>query len=118
MWDRQLNNAKKEFNMPKPNLTITDHPSRIRIVEIDIPGAITTREQFAEAVTEVSSKLPGDYPVFLTGRSPIWGYAMLVHAAHPTPAVGVYEPRELGYVIVASHDVRFVVGQLVLEADM
>jgi CRISPR-associated protein Csx3 len=104
--------------MPKPILTVTDRPTHIRLVEIDIPEAITTRQQFAEAVTEISPRLPGDSPVFLTGRAPIWGYAMLVHAAHPTPAVGIYEPRELGYVIIASHDVRFSVGQLIPASEV
>jgi len=105
--------TEKVTTVSKPILTITDRPSRIRLVEIEIPNAVATREEFAEVVAEHSPKLPGNLPVFFTGRAPVWGYSMLVHAAHPTPAVGVYEPRELGYVIVATHDARYAVGQLV-----
>lgn len=104
--------------MPPPVLTVSERPSRTRKVEIDIPDAITTPAEFAAAVERIAGALPGERPVFLTGRAPIWGYAMLVHAAHATPAVGVFEPRQNGYVIVASHDPAFTVGQLVPDADV
>jgi CRISPR-associated protein Csx3 len=104
--------------MPKPIFTITDRPSRIKLISIEIPNAITTPKEFAEVVAEYESQLPGDHPVFIFGRAPIWGYSMLVHAAHATPAVGVYEPREKGYIIVASHNLKYSVGDLILESDI
>lgn len=100
--------------MAKPIFTITDksHSSgfMVRLVEFEIPGGVTTPEEFAEAVEEIEKQLVGRLPVFLSGRGPVWGHALLVHAAHATPAVGVYDPR-LGYVIIQSHDERFQTGK-------
>jgi len=104
--------------MSKPILTFTNRPTGTTLVEIDIPNAITTREEFSEVVAENLSRFPGDRPIFFTGRAPVWGYAMLVHAAHPTPAIGIYEPRERGYVIVATHDETYSVGQLIPETEV
>lgn len=81
----------------------------VRLVEFDIPGGTTTIPEFAEAVREIEESLPGKLPVFFSGRGPIWGYGMLLHAAHPTPATGTYDPR-IGFIVVASHDERFPMG--------
>lgn len=99
--------------MPHPKLTVTVRNSGVRLVLIEIPDAITTPEEFAAVVDRDADSLSGELPVFLNGRAPIWGYSMLVHAAHATPAVGVFEPRRNGYVIVASHDARYVPGQII-----
>jgi CRISPR-associated Csx3 family protein len=42
---------------------------------------------------------------------------MLIHAAHATPAVGTFDPH-LGYVITQTHDVKFVMGQVVEVEDV
>jgi CRISPR-associated protein Csx3 len=101
--------------MTTPTLQISDrsHADRftVRLVEIEISDGITTPEQFAVAVQEMSHELVGAFVVFLTGRAPIWGYGMLIHAAHPSQAIATYDPR-LGYVVVQSHDARFAIGQV------
>jgi CRISPR-associated protein Csx3 len=82
-----------------------------RSIEFEIPGGVTSPSEFAVAVTEIASQLAGRLPILLNGRAPIWGYGMLLHLAHPTPAVATFDPR-LGYVVVQSHDPRFEVGQI------
>jgi len=101
--------------MAKPIFSIVDK-ANFRLVKFEIPGGVTTPEEFAEATVEVAADLPGDQPVLINGRGPVWGYGMLIHVAHPTPAVGCYDPR-LGYVVVESHDARWVVGQVIPDPE-
>ncbi|WP_448600108.1 CRISPR-associated ring nuclease Crn3/Csx3 [Thermoleptolyngbya sp.] len=102
--------------MAKPIFTITDHPREnglvFRLVEFEIPTGVTTPEQFAEAVQEVEPALVGSLPILINGRGPVWGYGMIFHAAHASPAIATYDPR-LGYVIVQTHDERFQVGKTI-----
>ncbi|GMV42165.1 MAG: hypothetical protein AMXMBFR64_38810 [Myxococcales bacterium] len=104
--------------MPAPILTITEQKSGVRVLRISIPGDITTPGEFAAAVESVAESLPGSSPVFLNGKGPVWGFAMLLHEAHATPAVAVFDPRFNGYVVVATHDVGYVVGQVIPAADV
>ena len=100
--------------MAKPTFKITDRPHAdgftVRLVEFEIPGGVTTPEQFVEAVQEIETQLVGALPLLINGRGPVWGYGMLFHAGHPSPAIATYDPR-LGYVIVQTHDERFQLGQ-------
>ncbi len=101
--------------MAKPIITLVDL-EKFRVVKFEIPGGVTTPAEFAEATAEVVDQLPGDKPVLVNGRGPVWGYAMLVHGAHPTPAVATYDPR-LGYVVVATHDPAYQVGDLIEDPE-
>ena len=103
--------------MAKPNFSFSVRSSErgpVRPVEFEIPGGVTTVPEFAAAVAEIEATLPGRVPVFFSGRGPVWGYGMLLHAAHPTPATGTYDPR-LGFIVVASHDERYRVGDIIPE---
>ncbi len=100
--------------MARPNITITAVAGSL-LVKFDIPGGVTTPEEFAMGVAEMP-KVAGELPVLINGRGPVWGYAMIVHEAHPTPAVATFDPR-LGYVVVATHDERFVVGQVIPDPE-
>ena len=82
-----------------------------RSIEFEIPGGVTSPSEFAAAVTEIAPQLTGKLPILINGRGPVWGYGMLLHQAHATPAVATFDPR-LGYVVVQSHDRRFQVGQI------
>lgn len=97
------------------SLTITRNHSGV-VVTIDIPGGITTPEEFAAAVAEIAPQLAGPHLVLLTGRASVWGYGMLIHAAHPSLAIACYDPR-LGYVVVATHDKRYQVGQVIPQDE-
>jgi CRISPR-associated protein Csx3 len=81
------------------------------LVTFKIPGGITSPAEFAAAVAEIEDRLTGNLPILIDGRGPMWGYGMLFHLAHATPAIAVYDPR-LGYVVVQSHDPRFQVGEI------
>lgn len=100
--------------MARPIITINQ--ADIRLVKFEIPGGVTSPAEFASAVAEVAGQIPGDRPVLITGRGPVWGYGMLLHAAHPTPAVATYDPR-LGYVVVATHDARWAVGDVIPDPE-
>lgn len=106
--------------MSKPKFTITTVESGTRVyrrVDFGIPGGVATPAEFAEAVAEVEAQLAGKFPVLLSGRGPVWGFAMLAHAAHATPAVATFDPR-LGYVVVQSHSALYAVGDVIpLEAQ-
>lgn len=84
----------------------------IRVVSFEIPGGVTTPEEFADAVAEIASQLPGETPIVFDGRGPVWGFGMLIHAAHPTPWVACRDPR-LGAVVVESHDPAFRAGDVI-----
>lgn len=101
--------------MAKPIITIGDQAG-VRLVKFEIPGGVTSPTEFAEAVAEIHGLLSGPMPVLINGRGPVWGYAMLAHEAHPTPACATYDPR-LGYVVVSTHDERFVVGQEIPDPE-
>lgn len=82
-----------------------------QLVGISISGGIATPDEFAHEVEALSPRLAGRNPVLISGKAPVWGYAMICHAAHATPMVATFDPR-LGFVIVESHDVRFKVGNI------
>ena len=103
--------------MAVPNISVYDIQSAtdqtFRMVRFSIPGGVTSPDEFVSALSTVEGKIPGNVPVLINGRGPIWGYGMLIHAAHPTPAVATYDPRMLGYVIVETHDESFKLGDMV-----
>lgn len=103
--------------MAKPVITVTDHAAGYRVVRFEIPGGVCTPKEFAEAVTSVDTELPGDKPVLLNGRGPVWGYGMLIHASHPTPSVATYDPRLGGYVVVATHTDLYALGQVIPDPE-
>jgi CRISPR-associated protein Csx3 len=100
--------------MPLPTLTIT-HTDSALLVTIEIPGGVTTPEEFSAAVATITPQLAGAHVVLLNGRAPVWGYGMLIHAAHPSLAVACFDPRLEGYVVVATHDARYTVGQVIMS---
>ncbi len=103
--------ASRRRAMAKPEITVTEQGD-FKLVLFLLPGGVTTPEEFVEETSRISDQLPGPKAVLINGRGPIWAYGMLMHAAHPSPAVGTFDPR-LGYVIVASHDMRYTLGQIV-----
>lgn len=84
-----------------------------RLVTIDIPDGNATPEEFA-AVVSALPDLSGPDVVLITGRAPIWGYGMLIHRAHATPAVGCFDPRLGGFVVVEEHALPYVVGGIII----
>ncbi len=101
--------------MARPNITLSRTDSFL-VVKFEIPGGVTTPQEFSDAVSEVGKQLPGELPVLINGRGPVWGYAMLVHEAHPAPAVATFDPR-LGYIVVATHDENYKVGQVIPDPE-
>lgn len=107
--------------MAKPVFVIMhlteDQPVPVKVVKFEIPGGVTDPSEFAEAVGEIIDRLPGQEPVLLNGRGPVWGYGMLIHAAHPTPAVGCFDPRLGGYVVVATHSDNYGIGDIIPDPE-
>lgn len=100
--------------MAKPNISVSNGGG-YKLVKFEIPGGVTTPAEFAEATKEAGA-LGGENPVLINGRGPVWGYAMLTHEAHPSPAVATFDPR-LGYVVVQTHDERYKVGQIIPDPE-
>lgn len=106
--------------MAKPIFEISDHLPEYRLVKFVIPGGVTSPKEFAESVTEIATELPGPRVALVSGRGPIWGYGLILHAAHPTQAVGVFDPRlgdEGGYVVVQSHSASLQEGEVIPDPD-
>lgn len=59
-------------------------------------------------------KIPRGSAVVITGRAPVWRYAMAVHELHGSPAavVATFDPR-LGAVIVMSHHPAYKPGDII-----
>lgn len=84
-----------------------------RLIEFQIPGGITTPEEFAGAVRDEGERLyPPGKGVIISGRGPVWGYAMIVHAAHPARWIATVDPR-LGAVVVQSHVPEMRAGDVI-----
>lgn len=101
--------------MAKPVFSFRDvyfGDARVRVASFEIPGGVTTPPEFAESILEVSGHLAGDFGIILDGRGPVWGYGMLVHAAHATGFVAVRDPR-LGAVVVSSHVTGYKTGDVI-----
>jgi len=84
------------------------------VISFEIPGGITTPEEFARAVA-AQRKLfvpPAGHGLILDGRGPIWAYAMMVHEGHSSSWIGIHDPR-LGMVIVESHSSSVAVGAVI-----
>lgn len=103
--------------MAEPTIVVSDLPTGHRRVAFEIPGGTCTPAEFAAAASKVARRLPGDRLVVINGKGPVWGYGMLIHDAHATPAVATYDPRLRGYVVVATHDARYHVGQIIPESE-
>lgn len=58
--------------------------------------------------------IPRGSLVVVEGQAPIWRYGMALHALHGSPAAAIafYDPR-LGAVVVATHNPKWRVGQVV-----
>ena len=102
--------------MAKPIFEIRDHPAGFRLVRFEIPGGVTSPAEFFAGVCEIEANLVGALPIYFSGRGPVWGYGMLLHAAHPTPAIAVFDPR-IGYVVVATHTEKYTVGQILPDPE-
>jgi len=59
-------------------------------------------------------EIPRGSLVIVEGRAPIWRYGMALHLLHGSPAAAVafYDPR-LGAVVVASHNLKWSVGDVI-----
>jgi CRISPR-associated protein Csx3 len=87
----------------------------VRVVSFDIPGGRCTPDEFVAAVLPIQSSLVGPFGVVIDGRGPIWGYGMLIHAAHASRFVATRDPRlgdGQGAVIVESHHPGFAQGEV------
>ncbi len=59
-------------------------------------------------------EIPRGGLVVVSGRAPIWRYAMALHRLHGAPAgaIAVYDPRK-GAVVVASHIAAYKEGDVI-----
>jgi len=85
---------------------------KIKIVTFEIPGGVSAPNEFSLVVEEITPQLAGDFGVIIDGRGPIWGFGMIIHAAHPTRWIATRDPR-IGAVVVASHVEGIKVGQII-----
>lgn len=77
--------------------------------EIGVEGPITPSEPLPPL-----PEIPKGALIVVSGRAPIWRYAMAFHALHGSPAgaIAVFDPR-LGAVVTATHVKQYRTGQVV-----
>ncbi|HDI51834.1 MAG TPA: hypothetical protein ENF45_04320 [Bacteroidetes bacterium] len=51
--------------------------------------------------------------VVISGRLPIWAHSAIAHILHPARFIAHFDPRLKGGVIVATHDPRYNIGQII-----
>ncbi len=93
------------------DVKVTETIMPVKQISFEIPGGNTTPQEFATAVSKMP-EVSGRNIILIEGRGPIWGYGMIMHKAHATTAIGCFDPRLEGYVVVQSHNDSIVVGQM------
>jgi CRISPR-associated protein Csx3 len=85
------------------------------LIAFEIPGGVCTPEEFAGAAAALprEATCPPGAGVILSGRGPVWGFAMLAHLAHPSRWVATHDPRLGGAVVVQAHWPGVSVGDVV-----
>ncbi len=79
-------------------------------------GGILTPDALPALTEAVEKSVPKEaYQglVVVSGRLPVWAFAAIVHALHPSKAVATFDPRLGGGVVVESHTTEYTVGQVV-----
>lgn len=89
------------------------------LVEVKLPDVIKPEDlkKIVKIVDEVPPEKYGDHVIIISGRMPVWAYGALVHAFHAFKAVGTFDPRLQGGVIVSTHTPELKVGDVVSVAD-
>ena len=82
------------------------------LVEFELEGGVCTPEE----LYLVDEQLPGVDPrggVVVSGRGPVWLFAAVCHAYHPTAWVATHDPRLGGGVVAASHVQQVKLGDII-----
>ncbi|ADC64683.1 CRISPR-associated protein, Csx3 family [Ferroglobus placidus DSM 10642] len=85
---------------------------KIKVLEFELEGPISPQD-----LPEIEKMLPeirGAHVLVISGRGPIWLYCVILHKyMHMFPAIGVYDPKLEGAVIVVSHTRYADVGTVI-----
>lgn len=72
------------------------------------------RPEELPTLVESAPDVSGAVLLVISGRGPIWLYGALLHRyLHSVAAIATFDPKVGGAVVVASHDLRWYVGQVV-----
>ena len=100
-----------EEDAPLVSVRVEDRLN-MEFVEFRLSRPIEPSE-LRDVVEEITKNMKYRPVVLLSGRGPIWLYGALIHEiVHMVKAVGVYDPKVQGWVIVASHDRTKRVGDV------
>jgi len=97
--------------MAKPIFTFRSISTTIGaalLAAFEIPGGVTTPEEFGAAVAEATAGEKNPFVpaegkgLVVDGRGPVWGYGMLLHEGHPSCWAATRDPRP-GIVVVSTH---------------
>ena len=84
-----------------------------KVVAFEIPGGVTTPEEFSGAIAEAKGEFvpPGGSGLVVDGRGPVWAYGMILHEGHPSAWAATRDPR-LGMVVVSTHTTSVKTGEV------
>ena len=89
---------------------------KVSLINVKLSSPITPKDisnvlkELAIATTEALGK----EVVAISGRMPMWLMGAIVHElVHKFPAIGVFDPKLKGIVIVATHNPNYEVGQVI-----
>jgi len=77
-----------------------------------LPTGVLRKEDLAGDVDRSPGAKPSE-GVVLSGRGPNWLYPALAHRYHYCKWVAIYDPRQEGAIVVATHDPNVPVGTLI-----
>jgi len=99
---RKLGDASQVLGLAPDTIT------NVNVVAWNIRTGVLEPPDLAEVeaqVRELARALDTAKPVVLSGRAPLWLYALLVHELHYFPAVAVWDPRiRMGVVVEGPDD--------------
>jgi len=86
----------------------------IRTSGLLTPGDVKVLNKYVKnRVRALIQQLGTPKVLVLSGRLPIWAYVSLVHEImHTVPAVGIFDPKLQGAVIVVTHNPGFQEGEM------
>lgn len=94
---------------------------RVNIVAFQIEGGVmepAELKELDEQLRHIGNKLDPSKPTIVTGRGPLWLYALLAHNLHFLPSVATWEPRAGVGVIYSATDRRITGRGVTLDGNI
>ena len=89
---------------------------KVSLINVKLSSPITPKyiTSILKELTIATTEALGKEVVAVSGRMPMWLMGAIVHElVHKFPAIGIFDPKLKGIVIIASHNPKYEVGQVI-----